>query len=252
MKIKQFLMVCGASLMLLFSGLAIADNSFSPDQVKNIQQIVHDYLVQNPQVLIEASQALREQEQAKQQQVAMKAIKANGQKIFNDAQSPMAGNKDGTVTLVEFFDYQCGHCKAMEPIIENLVKKDANLRVVFKEFPIFGANSEFAAKAALAAMKQGKYWQFHEALMNAQNPINQAKVLQVAGQVGLNVAQLQKDINSPEIAQQIKDNYQLAQKLQLIGTPAFIIANRTGSNIQFVPGATDQESLQKLIDQVSQ
>lgn len=225
---------------------------FTPQQVKNIQKIVHDYLINNPQVLVEASQALQKQAQEKQQQYAMQAIEKNKQQLFNDPVSPVAGNPNGNVTLIEFFDYQCGHCKAMNKIIQSIVAKNKNLRVVLKELPIFGSNSQLAAKVALAAAKQGKYYAFHDALLGADNPLTQQKVFQVAKKVGLNVTQLKKDMKNPTIAQQLRANFKLAQALHLIGTPTFVIGNKSLTAFKFIPGATSKQNLQQLISEVTQ
>ena len=225
--------------------------SFTPHQVSDIQKIVHDYLVNNPQVLVEVSQALQRQTEAQQQQYAQKAIKQNVKALFEDPASPVAGNPNGTVTLVEFFDYQCGHCKAMNEVIQDIVKKNENLRIVFKELPIFGSESQFAAKAALASVKQGKYYAFHDALLSAENPLTQDKVFQVAKSVGLDTDQLQKDMNDPAIQQQLASNFKLAQALRLVGTPTFVIGNKASTKFQFIPGATTPENLQSMIDQVS-
>ncbi len=224
--------------------------SFTPEQIKDIQQIVHDYLVNNPQVLVEASQALQKQTESQEEAFAQKAIQQNTKSLFNDPASPVAGNPNGTVTVVEFFDYQCGHCKAMNSIVQGVVKKNANLRIVFKELPIFGDASQFAAKVALASVKQGKYYALHDALLSTDNPLTQAKVFQAAKSVGLNVEQLKKDMNSPAIQQQLRDNFKLAQALHLIGTPTFVIGNKALTQFRFVPGATSAENLQSLIDQL--
>lgn len=226
--------------------------SFTPQQVQEIQKIVHDYLISNPNVLVEASQSLQKQTEQKQEQYAMQAIEKNKQQLFNDPASPVAGNKNGDVTLVEFFDYQCGHCKAMNQVIQKIVKKNQNLRIVFKELPIFGSNSQFAAKASLASMKQGKYYAFHDALLSADNPLTNDKVIQVAKKVGLNVKELKKDMNSSEIAKQLRDNFQLAQSLRLIGTPTFVIGNKSLTSFKFIPGATSQENLQQMITEIGQ
>jgi len=225
--------------------------SFNPQQVKDIQKIVHDYLVTNPNVLVEASQSLQKQAEEKQEQYAMQAIEKNKQQLFNDSTSPVAGNKNGDVTLVEFFDYQCGHCKAMNPIIQKIVKDNKNLRVVFKELPIFGESSQFAAKASLASAKQSKYYKFHDALLNAENPLNKARILKVAKKVGLNIKELEKDMKSPAIAKQLREDFKLAQSLRLIGTPTFVIGNTSLTSFKFIPGATSQENLQNLITEVS-
>lgn len=236
----------------LVAGSALADNAnqFNPAQTQQIQQIVHDYLVKNPQVLVEASQALQQQQMQQMQKQATKGIAANIKDLFNNAASPVSGNPNGTATVVEFFDYQCPHCKDMAAIIEQLSKQDPQLRIVYKELPIFGETSEYAAKAALAAQKQGKYVVFHNALMKDTNALSKDEVLKDAKAVGLNVEELTKAINDPAIAAQIKDNYTLAKALELVGTPAFVIGNRDGSKTEFVPGTTTEQNLAQLIAQV--
>lgn len=224
--------------------------SFNPEQVKDIQKIIHHYLVNNPQVLLEVSQALQAREMEKAQKIAQQAIKKNKDKLFNDPASPVAGNTEGNVVLVEFFDYQCGHCKAMNQIVQTAIKNNNDLKVIFKELPIFGGNSNYAAQAALASAKQGKYYQFHDALLATDNPLTKTKVLAVAKKIGLNVSKLQQDMKSPKIQQQIRENFQLAQQLQLIGTPAFIISNKEFSQFKFVPGAISQQNLQEQINAV--
>ena len=269
MKLKQVLTASFLTGAIAIGGSALAapttaptatplaaqnQTSFTPQQVKEIQKVVHDYLVNNPQVLVEASQALQKRSQVQQQQVAMQAIKQNAKQLFNDPSNPVAGNPNGTVTVIEFFDYQCGHCKSMNTTIKNIIAKNPNLRVVFKELPIFGGASQFAAKAAIASMKQGKnkYFTFHEALLSADNPLTQKKVFQVAQSVGLKVPQLKKDMNDPAIQQQLRTNFKLAQAIKLIGTPTFVIGNKAETKFRFIPGATSQQNMQQLIDQVAQ
>lgn len=223
-------------------------NSFTPSQTSAIQQIVHDYLVKNPDVLVEASQALQEREMAKAQQSALSSITQNKDKLFNDPNSPVMGNAKGNVTIVEFLDYQCGHCKNMSTVIAKAIKQNSNLRVVIKELPIFGAVSEFAAKAALASVKQGKFDAFHAALLSQTSPLSKQTVLNLAKSLGIDINKLQKDINNPEIAQQIKGNFQLAQNIRLMGTPAFVLGNSDLSQFKYIPGATSQDSLQQQIN----
>ncbi|MGB6976255.1 MAG: DsbA family protein, partial [Gammaproteobacteria bacterium] len=226
------------------------DPALSPAQTKEIQQVVHDYLVNNPEVLVEASQALQQKEVAKMQSTARDAIGKNAKALFNDPVSPVIGNPNGNVTVVEFMDYQCGHCKEMSPIIEGIIKQDPELRVVIKQLPIFGESSEFAAKAALAAQKQGKFAAFHQALMKATAPLSHDSVMAIAKSVGLNTEQLQQDMKDDVFDQQLKANMQLAQTLGLVGTPAFIIGNRQNSKNAFMPGATSAQNMQQLINQV--
>lgn len=251
MKKSLLLTIFVSVLIANFSAFAAnSTSSFTPDQTQQIQQIVHEYLVKNPQVLVEASQALQQQQMAQMQKTAGKAIADNAKDLFNNPASPVLGNPNGNVTVIEFMDYQCPHCKDMGPVIQSLTQSDSNLRIIIKELPIFGPTSEYAAKAALAAQKQGKYKEFHYALMKDQNPLNKDEVMKIAKEVGLDTNKLAQDIEDPVIAQQLKDNYTLAQKLGLMGTPAFIIGTRPGEKTAFIPGTTSPQNLQQVITQM--
>ena len=225
--------------------------SFSPTQVDQLHKIIHDYLVNNPQVLVEASQVLQQQQQKKMEASAMTAIAQNKTALFDDSVSPTLGNKGAPVTVVEFFDYQCGHCKEMAPIIEKLVSQDKNVYVIFKELPIFGADSANAAKAALAAsMQPGKYYAFHNALLSSQQKLSNDNVMALAQKTGLNMDQLKKDMQSPAVEKEIRNNFQLAQALKVMGTPTFVISNKAHTKFGYIPGATSLDGLQKQIKSV--
>lgn len=230
--------------------------SFNTNQVKQIQNVVHDYLVQNPQVLVEASQALQMQEMAQVQKTAQGAIPKYASQIFADTASPVIGNKEAKVTLVEFFDYQCPHCKEVSPMIEKIISSNPNLRVVLKELPIFGGTSGSAARAALAAYKQdaAKFTKFHNALMSAQNPLTDDKIMSIASSAGLDVNQLKNDMNNPAVQKEIDANFKLAQNLSIMGTPTFIIGhweNSAVSKSTFIPGGTTQDVLETAIKKAS-
>lgn len=232
---------------------ADADTSTMPEaQQKQIQKIVHDYLVANPEVLLEASQALQQKQQQAMQVQAQAAIQSNADKIFNDRLT-VAGNPKGNVTLVEFFDYQCIHCKKMAPVISDLAKQNANLRIVYKEFPIFGKSSEIASRAALAAAMQGKYMAMHDALIKQNGRLNEDTIMKAAKAAGLNVVKLKADMNSQAITDALDANRQLAEQLHLMGTPAFVLAStpdgklKQGTTPTFIPGAASAESLQEII-----
>jgi len=226
--------------------------SFTPTQVNQLHTIIHDYLVANPQVLVEASQALQAQQDKQMQTAAMSAIAQNKAALFDDASSPSIGNKEAPATLVEFFDYQCGHCREMAPQIEKLVSEDKNLHVVFKELPIFGGMSRLAAEMALAAFKQSpeKYYAFHNALYTANGPLTKESIMEFAKKAGLNIAELVTDSKSPAIDQQIKANFELAQSLKIMGTPTFVIGNKEQTKFAFIPGATSLSDLQAQIKSV--
>jgi len=258
-KVIRMISIAVISVAMLVSGAVFAapaqSANFNQGQKKQIEKIVHEYLIKNPEILVEVSQALQAKEQQHVMKKAQDAIPGYAKELFKDPNSPVAGNAKGNVTLVEFYDYQCIHCKNMTPVIASLMKEDKNLHVIFKEFPIFGANSEYAARAALASVKQGKFLAFHNALMKAVPPLTHAKVMQVAKKVGLNVKTLETAMKNPVYAAEIKQNYKLAQALGILGTPAFVIAsNPYNPDVKpyFVPGEVSQSTMQNIIKEVSQ
>ncbi|MBN1684264.1 MAG: DsbA family protein [Gammaproteobacteria bacterium] len=232
-----------------------AKNGLSPSQQAQIEKVIHDYLIANPEVLVEASHALQQKEIEDMQKMAIKATRGNAKKLLDAPLSPVEGNPKGSVTLIAFLDYQCTHCRAMADIIDKLMKMNPNLRVIFKEFPIFGPDSTRAARAALAANLQKKYFALHQVFMNSQIPFSQTNIINMAKKVGLDSKQLLVNMKLKSISRELEQNYQLAQALKLIGTPVFII---TASNLDqdpklpvaFFPGQTSQNQLQQMIDEV--
>lgn len=220
---------------------AASASDFSPDQKKEIEGIIGDYLKTHPDVLIDAIQAADDKLKADEKDKASQALAAHRQQVFDDPQSPVAGNPNGNVTLVEFFDYRCPYCKQVEPSLEKLLGEDHQLRFVFKEFPVLGPDSEVAAHVALAAKKQGKYDAFHRAMMKTTGHIDSAVIYQVAASAGLDVNKLKQDMNSPDIEQELKANLDLGKTLDLDGTPSFIVGNT------IIPGAISADELKQLI-----
>jgi len=246
--------VCGVLVAAVMGACAQkTDGSFSPAQVEQIQNIVHTYLVAHPEVLIEASQALQQQELTKAEVAAKIAISQNAALLFNSKTTPVGGNVNGTVTIVEFFDYQCPHCINMAGILNSLIQNNSNVRVVSMEFPIFGDVSDYAARAALAAGLQGKYWQMHNGLFGAGKRLTHDVIDQIAQQVGVNVAQMKKDMSDASITTELMTVRMLAQNLQLQGTPAFIVApssfkqGDSEAKVSFFPGQMSQDQLQQFI-----
>ena len=256
MNLKKFLASTTASVCLLasvstFAGVSTptADptKNFNPDQVREIQKIVHDYLLQDPQLMVQVLQKLQDQQHQTMEKNTLKAIHANSKELFDSTTSPVIGNKNGSVTMVEFFDYQCPHCKEMAKVVEDYTKQDKNLKIIFKEFPIF-PGSTYAAQAALAANMQGKYFELHNALMAEKNPLTEESVLAAAKRVGLNIAKMKKDMESDSVKNELKQNLELAEKLGLAGTPAFVIqSNADKDKTFFVPGQVSMQKLQDLI-----
>lgn len=229
-----------AALALALPAPAHADD-LTPAQRKAVDAMIHDYLMNHPDVLIEAIQKAQDKMRADQQAQAAKALKKRRQEVFDDPADPVGGDPHGDVTMVEFFDYRCPYCKAVEPSLEKLLTQDHRLRMVYKEFPVLGPASVTAARAALAARKQGKYAAFHTAMMAAKGQITDQTVYMVAGSVGLDLTRLKRDMAAPTVEQQIKANLDLADDLGINGTPAFIIGDH------IIPGAVDLATLKQDI-----
>ena len=251
------LLTAGALVVAMASPTAMAATSTMTDaQKKDIEKVVHDYLVANPEVLVEVSQVLQQKQQKNAQEQAKSAVFDNADALFNGTVT-VVGNPKGKVTLVEFFDYQCIHCVKMAPTLVELVKKNPDLRVIYKEFPIFGESSITASKAALAAGMQGKYLQMHDALLKIGKHMDDKTVMAKAASVGLNMEQLKKDMASKEVAAMLDANRELADKMHLQGTPAFVIASTPDgkfnpkSEPSFIPGGSSEDVLQGLIKKAS-
>lgn len=256
---KQFAKIALATGMMAIASLSFAANqstSVSPAERAKIETVVHDYLLKNPEIMVEVMQLLQKKQydQAQQtvkqtQQIASTFAKS----LFHETNDPVAGNPNGAVTIVEFFDYQCPHCVDMAPVMAAIIKANPNVRVVYKEFPIRGPLSEFAARAALAANKQGKYEIFSGALLTPGVQLTQDSILDIAKKNGLNVDQLKKDMNDSSIKSQVNKTVKLAQDLKLFGTPALFIGKTDAQGkdaINYVPGQTDQAKLQQMVDAI--
>jgi len=204
---------------------------------------VHDYLVANPEVIVEAMQNLERKQREVEQTEAQAALAAHRDELLNSPESPVGGNPQGDVTLVEFFDYNCPYCRQVAPAMVEAEDDDPQLRIVYKEFPILGPNSVFAARAALAARKQNLYPQFHKAMMQVSGAADEAHVIAVAEEIGLDVEQLRTDMQDPAIDAEIQRNLALARALRINGTPGFVIGD------EILRGATDLQTMQRLIDQ---
>jgi protein-disulfide isomerase len=216
---------------------------FGAGERQQIEGIVRDYLKGHPEVIIEALENFKDQRQAEAEKAAQAAIIANRDALQKNPASPVAGNAKGDVTIVEFFDYRCGYCKKMLPTMQELLKSDGNLRWVFKEFPILGPDSQRAAQAAQAvwAIAPQKYLAFHIAMMENRGGFDDAAIQKIAAGVGIDGAQLTKAMADPAIKERLASNLELAQQLNINGTPAFVVGDK------LVPGAADAATLKQLI-----
>jgi protein-disulfide isomerase len=218
---RRYLSLIAACLIALTVPV-LADN-FSPVQKTQIEKIVKDYLMQHPEILRDMANALDVADKKTADNARGQTMASQAKEIFHNSRDGVVGNPKGDVTIVEFMDYNCGWCRKGILEMQALVKSDPNVRIIMKEFPIFGEGSEYAAKAALAAAKQGKYWEFHQALFASQGKVTPEVTDQIAQEVGLDVAKMKADMADPAIEAQIQKTTQLAQSLQLTGTPAFIV-----------------------------
>lgn len=214
-----------AALILSVSALAAMaaeKGSFTDGQKAEMGTVIHDYLMENPQVIMEAVEKYRQNQEEMENKATVDKIKSSQDAIFHDPTSPVAGNKDGDVTLVEFFDYNCGYCKLAYKDVKTLLGEDKKLRVVFKDFPILSESSNTAARYALAADKQGKYWEFHQAVMEGGHT-DDASMEKMGKDIGLDIEKWKKDADSPETRAIIEKNMSLARDLGFTGTPGFIL-----------------------------
>ncbi|MER8571277.1 DsbA family protein [Mesorhizobium sp. M1409] len=243
-KTARFLMLASATVWLVlgpgFHSQAIAAGEISQDQ---FDQRIHDYILAHPEVLVQALQSLDQRQREAEAAQAKAVLVSRADDIFRDKQSPVGGNTQGNVTLVEFFDYNCPYCRVMAPIMDQAVADDPQLKIVYKEFPSLGPDSLFAAKAALAAERHGKYLEFHRALYGSRTRVTEAVVLKIAAEAGLDVVRMKTDMQQSDIQTLIDRNTELAQALRITGTPGFVVGD------QIFPGATDLATMKKLIRQ---
>jgi protein-disulfide isomerase len=212
---------------------------FSDAQRKAIEVIIKDYLLNNPEVMLEINNVLEAKMDKIQAERMAVAVKENADDLFRPMASPIVGNAKGDVTMIEFFDYNCGYCKKAFGDVAHAIDNDKQIKLILKEFPILSKGSEEASRVALAAKMQGKYWEFHRAMIENQGQANEASALRVAEKLGLDMTKLKKDMASPEIKKEIDDTRKLATKMGIQGTPHFIVGDR------IIPGAP--ENLAELL-----
>lgn len=183
------------------------------------------YLLENPEVIMEAIQILEQRRQVAEQQADRDIVLAQAQALYEDGFSYVAGNPDGDVTVVEFLDYRCGFCKRAHPMVEELLDRDPNVRLIVKEFPILGPDSVTAGKMAMAAleMDKTKYSDLHDQMMTYRGNLTEQVAYRLAAELGYDVAELKSRAGSEQIDDQLQQTYQLAQALGVQGTPAFIV-----------------------------
>lgn len=229
--------------VFLLAGLpAAAQEAVEEPARPAIEKIVREYILQHPEVLMESVRLYQERERTAQKERSKGAVSAKLTDLQHDPSSPVAGAAGG-VTVVEFFDYRCGFCKKAEGTITKLLADHPEIQLVFKEFPILGPESLLAAKAGLAAHKQGGYLKFHQALMTLPGPITMDAIGELAGKQGLNISKLKTDMESPEVQSMIARNRELGREVGVNATPTFVIGS------ELVQGASDAAAFEGLIAQ---
>jgi protein-disulfide isomerase len=243
----SFRLLASALFALALCGApqAASAQNFSDSQRRDIETIVRDYLVAHPEVLEEAMAELGKRQAAAEAQKHEAGVAKNAETIFNSPRGVVLGNKDGDVTFVEFFDYNCGYCKrAMADMLE-LMKADPKLKVVLKEFPVLSQGSVEAAQVAVAVRMQDpggkKYLDFHQRLFGGRGAADKARAMAAAKEAGLDIGRLEKDLASPEVRATLEENFKLAEAMGMNGTPSYVIGN------QVVIGAVGVENLREKI-----
>jgi protein-disulfide isomerase len=206
----------------------------------DVKALVLETILENPEIVMQAIDLLRAQEEEGKYAAQEQAFIDNKELLTQDLNAPVLGNPDGDITIVEFFDYNCGYCKRAMTAMQAVLEKDKNIRVVYREFPILSEGSIFASRAALASRAQGKYEEFHWALMSAQRA-DEASVMKIAEQIGLDVAKLRVDMDAPEVAEHIQTSRDVANALQFTGTPSFLIGD------EIVGGYIPEETIVEII-----
>jgi protein-disulfide isomerase len=236
----------------MFRPLAAALTAFAfalPVQAQEMDEtalraLILETIRDNPQVIMEAIEILQARDAEEKAAAASLALQEQKGALQNDPNAVVLGNPDGDITIVEFFDYNCGYCRRVFPAVKALIASDDNIRVVMREWPILGEESVFAARASLASRNQGQYEAFHNALMGQQGRASQATVLSIADDLGMDIDQLRADMEAPEIDAHFAASQQLTQALGLNGTPAFVFED------QLVPGAIELEQMKELVAQI--
>jgi protein-disulfide isomerase len=213
----------------------------APTQSIDLTGQMHAYIAAHPEVIVESVNNLESRRKEREAKEAVDQLGARNDEVFKDPAAPIVGNPQGDAILVEFFDYNCPYCRKAAPVVDQLIQADPGVKVLYKEFPILGPGSTFAARAALAAQRQDKYAVFHNALFAAHGPITEASTLDIAKSVGLDIGRLKTDMADPAIEAAISRNIALAEALRIAGTPTFV----TSKGI--TPGQVGLDTLKQMI-----
>ena len=221
--------------------LAEAEVPFSQFQTKQIFNLIEKYISDNPEIVLRALEKIQDQEKESLAKEQKKQVDQNRDILFSGPEDMILGNPKGTISIVEFFDYQCGYCKKMLRVLLRTTQDHPDLKVILKEYPILGPVSVKAAQASLASRRQGKYKKFHQSLMLMNGRLSERAIFKIAEKVGLNIDKLKADMADPEIFSLLNTTRELGQKLSIRGTPALVVNN------EIIPGAINLKKLRNLI-----
>jgi protein-disulfide isomerase len=241
LRVLAVTIVFALAVAVPFTGRVLADEPKLSQQ--EIEKIVRDYLLREPEVLAEAFRRLQQRQTAAATTKAKQAIRDNQQALLSDQASPVEGNVQGKVTIVEFFDYRCVHCRHVAPTIDRIVSSNTSVRVVYKNFPVLGEPSVLAARGAVAAQQQGGWLKLHRAMLAFEGDFTIESILALGASVGLDSAKLKTDMMSPATDKALQANMTLAAALGLDATPSFVIGDRV------IRGALSPEAFQALVDE---
>ena len=245
--VRNFLGALVLSAALISGSVHAAETpaaDFTDKQKEQIEAVVRDLLIKkDPEIVLNAAKEFQKKQDEENGKKAKEALGKNKDKLFSTAADPVYGNPKADVSIVAFFDYNCGYCKkANEPMIK-LIEADKNVRFVMKEYPILAESSRVAARAALAANKQKKYMELHNLLMENKGALSEDSIMEMAVKAGLDKDKLKKDMASPEVAAEIQANQDLGREVGAHGTPTFIIGDKV------IPGAMELDEMKKLVEE---
>ena len=224
---------------------AVASSSeFSEAQKAELNSLMKDFILNNPTVILDSVNNHQKNQAQAQEEQGTKALAEFKDFFYKSDELPSVGNKSADITIVEFFDYNCGYCKRAFEAVQDTLNKDKNIRFVFVDLPILSEQSHDAAQLALAAQLQGKYFELHKGLMLFQGPKTRDNILKVAKDAGLDTARLEADAKSPKVQDLLKKNAEVAQKLAITGTPAFVLGDQIVRG--FIPGDAMQTMIKDL------
>lgn len=234
---KRILRLCLALALFATAPVAMAKEMTEAE----VKRLALEAILENPDVIMQAVAILEKRDEEARAQAARQVLAESSDLLTRDPNAPVLGNPEGDVTVVEFFDYNCPYCRRVAPDVKTLLEQDGNIRLVYREWPILGQASEFAARAALAARKQGKYEEFHWAMMELRGRANETSVMKIAARLGMDLDRLRADMAAPEVDEHIATSTRLARQLGFGGTPSFVIGSA------LVPGAISLDDMKSLV-----